>query len=125
MTSHPSRYLLVEPQFVLRRTIVMVARDMGSVSFTEATGVQQARALLKEQAFDGLVLNTSEGQVALELLADLRMGKFQTRADAPVVALAAAMEADHEKELQALGVKQVLHNPVKIRILLEAISREG
>lgn len=125
MTAQPSRYVLVEPQFVLRRTIVMVARDLGSVSFTEATGVHRARALLMEQAFDGLVLDLSEGQIALDLLADLRRGTFHTRADATVVALAAAMDADLEKALQALEVKQVLHNPVKIRVLLEAIGRES
>lgn len=124
MTTQSSRYVLVEPQFVLRRTIVMVARDMGGISFAEATGVHRARALLMEEAFDGLVLDTSEGQVALDLLADLRMGKFRTPADAQVIALVVATDSGHGRELQTLGVKQVLHSPVKIRILLDAIGRE-
>ncbi len=125
MTAPTSRYVLVEPQFVLRRTIVMVARDMGSVSFAEATGVHQARKLLHEHAYDGLVLDTLEGQGALELLADLRSGKFTTRADARVIALAAEIDADYENQLQTLGVKQVLRSPVKIRALLEAIGHGG
>lgn len=125
MTTQSSRYVLVEPQFVLRRTIVMVARDIGGVSFAEATSVHRARALLMEEAFDGLVLDTSEGQVAMDLLADLRIGLFHTRADAHVIALAEATDSDHERELQKLGVKQVLHSPVKIRLLLDAIGSEG
>ena len=46
MTAQLPRILLVEPQFVLRRTIVMVARDLGMVDFHEASSVGRARTLL-------------------------------------------------------------------------------
>ena len=49
MTALLPRILLVEPQFVLRRTIVMVARDLGMVDFHEASSVGRARTLMAAQ----------------------------------------------------------------------------
>ncbi len=51
MSAMLPRILLVEPQFVLRRTMVMVARDLGMVDFHEASSVGRARALLGVSSF--------------------------------------------------------------------------
>ena len=61
MSAMLPRILLVEPQFVLRRTMVMVARDLGMVDFHEASSVGRARALLATGAYEGLVLDLQEG----------------------------------------------------------------
>ena len=121
MTVQLPRLLLIEPQLVLRRTMVMVARDLGIVDFHEASNVGRARALLAGDAFDGLVLDLQEGLAAMELLKDLRQGKFATPQDARVYALAAATEALDDRGLESLGVVRVLRKPVRIRDLLDAI----
>ena len=104
MTAPLPRVLLIEPQFVLRRTIVMVARDLGMVDFHEASNVGRARTLLAGDAFDGLVLDVQEGAQAMELLSDLRQGRFATALDVRVVVLAADGKPVDEARLQALGV---------------------
>lgn len=122
MTAPLPRVLLVEPQFVLRRTIAMVARDLGMVDFDEASNVGRARTLLAGDAFDGLVLDVQEGAQVMELLSDLRRGRFATPPDVRVVVLATDGKPVDEARLQALGVTRVLGKPVRISDLLAAIA---
>lgn len=115
------RILLVEPQFVLRRTMVMVARDLGMVDFHEASSVGRARALLATGAYEGLVLDLQEGPQALELLSELRQGRFATPRDARVVVLAGGGSPVDAERLQGLDVARVLGKPVRISELLDAV----
>lgn len=115
------RILLVEPQFVLRRTMVMVARDLGMVDFHEASSVGRARALLATGAYEGLVLDLQEGPQALELLGELRQGRFATPRDARVVVLAGGGSPVDAERLQGLDVARVLGKPVRISELLDAV----
>ena len=112
--------LLIEPQLVLRRTIVMVARDLGVVDFQDATDV--ARALMTYERYDGVVVELAEGPATLELLKDLRQGKFNTPSNSTVIVLAANGETGDDSRLQALGVAAVLGKPVRISALLGAIA---
>ena len=114
------RILLIEPQFVLRRTIVMVARDLGVVDFQEATDV--ARALMTNERYDGVVVDLADGPATLELLEDLRQGSFNTPSNSTVIVLAANGETGDDSRLQALGVATVLGKPVRISALLGAIA---
>ena len=121
MSTMLPRILLVEPQFVLRRTMVMVARDLGMVDFHEASSVGRARALLATGAYEGLGLDLPEGPQALELLSDLRQGRFATPRDARVVVLAGGGNPVDVERLQGLGVARVLGKPVRISELLDAV----
>ena len=121
MTVQLPRILLIEPQFVLRRTIVMVARDLGVVEFHEATDVVRARTLMAAERYDGIVLDLAEGPAAIELLSDLRQGKFLTPSNSAVIVLAADGESVEPSRLQALEVAAVLGKPVRISALLGAI----
>ena len=121
MSAMLPRILLVEPQFVLRRTMVMVARDLGMVDFHEASSVGRARALLATGAYEGLVLDLQEGPQALELLGELRQGRFATPRDARVVVLAGGGSPVNAERLQGLDVDRVLGKPVRISELLDAV----
>ena len=121
MSTMLPRILLVEPQFVLRRTMVMVARDLGMVDFHEASSVGRARALLATGAYEGLVLDLQEGPQALELLGELRQGRFATPRDARVVVLAGGGSPVEAERLQGLDVARVLGKPVRISELLDAV----
>lgn len=121
MSTMLPRILLVEPQFVLRRTMVMVARDLGMVDFHEASSVGRARALLATGAYEGLVLDLQEGPQALELLGELRQGRFATPRDARVVVLAGGGSPVNAERLQGLDVARVLGKPVRISELLDAV----
>ena len=115
------RILLVEPQFVLRRTVVMVARDLGMVDFHEASSVGRARALLATDAYEGMVLDLQEGPQAMDLLRELRQGRFATPHDVRVVLLAGGGLPVDADGLQGLGVDRVLGKPLRISELLDAV----
>ena len=121
MSAMLPRILLVEPQFVLRRTMVMVARDLGMVDFQEASSVGRARALLATDAYEGVVLDLQEGPQALELLSELRQGRFATPRDTRVVVLAGGGSQVDTERLQGLSVARVLGKPVRISELLDAV----
>ena len=121
MSAMLPRILLVEPQFVLRRTMVMVARDLGMVDFQEASSVGRARALLATDAYEGVVLDLQEGPQALELLSELRQGRFATPRDTWVVVLAGGGSPVDTERLQGPGVARVLGKPVRISELLDAV----
>ena len=121
MSAMLPRILLVEPQFVLRRTMVMVARDLGMVDFQEASSVGRARALLATDAYEGVVLDLQEEPQALELLSELRQGRFATPRDTRVVVLAGGGSQVDTERLQGLDVARVLGKPVRISELLDAV----
>ena len=122
MTAKLPRMLLVESQFFLRRTIVSVTRDLAKVEYLEATGVDRARVVLAGVTCKGIVLDMQEGARALELISDVRLGKFATARDVQVIALASNLSTEDALRLQELGVTQVLCKPFKIGNFLTAIG---
>lgn len=122
MSAQLHRLLLVESQFVLRRTIVSVARDLAQVEFHEASSIERARSVLAVEVCRGLVLDIHEGSRAMELLRDLRCGMFVTPRNVPVIALAADISADDALHMQEFGVNVVLRKPFKIGDLLNAMG---
>ena len=125
MTAALPRMLLVEPQFVLRRTLVAVGRDLALVAFHEAANLERARTLLMAQAYQGLVLDFQDSARALALLRELRDGRFATASDARVVVIATALQAEDESRLRHLGVSEMLGRPFKISQLLERLAGIG
>lgn len=122
----PPTMLLVEPQFVMRRTMVTVARELGLVEFVEATSVAKARPLLAAKPFRGLVLDLGDDPAeALALLDQLRAGDFVSRADMPVIALSYASSQKLADSLEVFQPLRMLPKPFKVGELLESVARMG
>ena len=114
--------LLVEPQFVLRRTLVSVAREMQLVEFHEATNMARALSALNTRKFNGIVLDLGDGSEGIELLAELRKGTFACDATVPVILMTTRPGAQNDEVLQALHPFGVLQKPFKINDLLQSMS---
>lgn len=116
--------LLVEPQFVLRRTIVAVAHDLHIARFQEATSVDSAARRLAERPFDGIVIDMFDG--IFELMSRLREGAFPSRPDTAIIAMT-AITTDEQRDARflSLGHSSVLRKPFKIAELLQMIQRMG
>lgn len=125
MTVTLPRMLLVEPQFVLRRTLVAVGRDLGVAAFDEAASLERARTLLLAQAYEGVVLDFQDSARTLALLRDLRDGCFASAPDTLVVLLVATIEGVDEKVPRQLGVTAMLARPFKISQLLDRLGGVG
>ncbi len=119
------RLLLVEPQFVLRRTVSTLAREMGLADVQEATSAALAERLLSERRFNALLIAIDEDGQALELLRRLRAGETAQPADLPVAATALACDVELALRLKQLDVCRLLLKPFKVRGMLEAISALG
>lgn len=118
--------LLVEPQFVLRRTVATVARELGMAQVTEAASHEAAGRMLADGRFDALVLDVDAEGRALRVLAQLRAGPAgspaASPADLPVLALVDPAGPPAHGPLAALQVTQLLARPFKARALLEAVA---
>ncbi|CAM3508613.1 response regulator [Paracidovorax anthurii] len=114
--------LLVEPQFVLRRTIVAVARELELVEFHEATSIERAVPLLGARTFSGLVIDCDDNAIASDLLSRLREGAFASPPQTPVIAITSVHEPDRDAWRQSMGVIGTLHKPFKIGALLERVQ---
>ena len=124
--NHPSgRLLLVEPQFVLRRTVSTMAREMGLADVQEATSSAQAQKLLHDRRFDGLLIAIDEDGEALELVRRVRAGEAAHPADVPIAATATACDVELALRLKQLDVCRLLLKPFKVRGMLEVISALG
>jgi CheY-like chemotaxis protein len=119
------RLLLIEPQFVLRRTVATLARDMGLADVQEATSAAVAEKLLFERRYDALLIAIDEEGEALELLRRLRAGEASHPADVPVAATATACDVELALRLKQLDVCRLLLKPFKVRGMLEVISALG
>lgn len=116
------RLLLVEPQFMLRRTVTAVARDMGLAAVHEATGAAAARRALVDQVFDALVIALDEGGEVLDLLTQLRGGGLRSAAVIPITVTADRCDAPTALALKRLQVERLLLKPFRVKDVLDAVA---
>lgn len=119
------RLLLVEPQFVMRRTVSTMAREMGLADVQEATSTGVAEKLLAERRFNAMLIAIDDEGEALELVRRLRAGETSQPTDLPVAATATSCDVDMALRLKQLDVCRLLLKPFKVRGMLEAISALG
>jgi CheY-like chemotaxis protein len=119
------RLLLVEPQFVMRRTVSTMAREMGLAEVQEATSPAMAERLLFERRFHALLIALDDEGEALALLQRLRAGAVSHPSDVLVAATASACDVELALKLKELDVCRLLLKPFKVRGMLEVISALG
>jgi hypothetical protein len=117
----PIDLLLVEPQFLVRRTVSAVARDMRLADAREVTTIEQAEALVAFTAFDALFISLEEEAAALELMARVRNGDTKCARDIPIAVTAAACATPLALRLKQLEVRRLLLRPFKVKGVLDAI----
>ena len=118
----PIELLLVEPQFLLRRTVAAVARDLRLANPKEITTIEQAGTLVSVQAFDALFLSLDEEAAALELMSRVRGGQTRCAPDIPIAVTAAACDTSLALRLKQLEVRRLVLRPFKVKGVLDAIA---
>lgn len=117
----PIELLLVEPQFLLRRTVAAVARDLRLANPKEITTIEQAESLLSFHAFDALFLSLDEEAAAIELMSRVRNGDTKCARDVPIAVTAAACDTPLALRLKNLEVRRLVLRPFKVKGVLDAI----
>jgi len=118
----PIALLLVEPQFLLRRTVAAVARDLRLAEPSELRVVEAAAQRVAARRYDALFLSLDEEEAALELMALVRQGRTRCDAGTPIVVTAAACTPDLAMRLKTLEVRRLLLRPFKVKDVLDAIA---
>ncbi|HZY19944.1 MAG TPA: response regulator [Ramlibacter sp.] len=106
------RVLLVEPQFVLRRTFAAAARDLGLAEVHEAANLGAAERLAALQSYAAVVLSQEAAPAAAP-------GALQQLADTAQAARRILLLAPGEAAPDGVTV---LRKPVKVKDLLGALA---
>jgi hypothetical protein len=118
----PISLLLVEPQFLLHRTVAAVARDMRLADPQEITSIEAATRLLGIHSFDALFLSLDEGDLAIDLMQRVRNGETKCAPAVPIAVTAAACDTSLALRLKTLEVRRLLLRPFKVKGVLDAIA---
>jgi DNA-binding NarL/FixJ family response regulator len=118
----PITLLLLEPHFLVRRTVSAVARNMRLADSREITTVEAADSLITQHAFDALFLSLDEEAAALDLMSRVRNGETRCAPDIPIAVTAAACDTPLALRLKHLDVRRLLLRPFKVKGFLDAIS---
>ena len=122
--SETRNILLVEPDHLLRRTVVASARALFEVEIAETSRYENAQALVKSHRYDGLILALDEeGDHALGLVQQLRAGALLPAHDSPVVLMGYEPDRRRAEIIQVLAVQRFVPKPVKVRHILEALAQ--
>ena len=116
--------LLVEPDHLLRRTVVASARSLFTVEIDETSRYEKAQALAKSRRYDGLILALDEeGDHALGLVQQLRAGTLLPAHDSPVVLMGYEPDRRRGEIIQVLAVQRFVPKPIKVRHILEVLAQ--
>ena len=111
-----SRVLVVEPHFVLRRTIVLSAARLGLAHLEEASAVDIAERMVQGRTYDTVVL-------ALDAAPPVDIERFLARCQpARVIGIVAAGQRPEAGRLQRHGLHDLLDKPARVKDLLGLIS---
>ena len=116
------RILLVEPDYLLRRTVVASARALFAVEIDETSRYENAQTMVQNHRYNGLLLALDDdSDQALTLVQQLRAGALLPAHDSPVVLMGYDPDRRRAEIIQALAVQRFVHKPVKVRHILEAL----
>lgn len=118
-----SRILLVEPDSLIRRTVVGVVRTLGFVDIREASTYESAEKLLQAFSFGGLVVALANNGDGTALIESLRVGGTRCPADCGVAVIVGSCDAQRAIDLQALQVRRIVLKPFKVKTLLETVAQ--
>lgn len=125
LTGGPRRrktLLLMEPHFVMRRTVTVAARELDLADIVEATTPDAALRLLSSKHFDGLLVDMGDDRSGLDLVQKVRDGGTSCLPRMPVALMADACDAQMVQTIKALEVQRLMLKPFKVRTVLEVVT---
>lgn len=122
--------LLVEPEPMLRRTVVMTARSMGMSQVHEAADNAAALRMLNVRKYQGAVVAVgcvgSGADQRYDLgLVDLLRASVKPGQTMPIAIMAEQATAELLSELRDRQISRVILKPFRAKVLLETIEKFG
>lgn len=126
MTSQQTKLpqvLLVEPQFVLRRTLCSVSAELGLAAVTEALSVEAALAKLKVSSFDAMILGGIETSALTQLVTQVRDGRGGCLVNIRIVVMLSPSISVTKEALEQIGVDAVIERPFRVGQVFSAVQK--
>jgi DNA-binding NarL/FixJ family response regulator len=114
--------LLLEPESMMRGTVVAVARQLNLAEVQASASVPAAARLLGDQLFEAVIVAVDDDGDALTLLGQLRSRAFRSDAATPIVVMTHQCDMELVVQLKALDVRRVVLKPCKVKTILEVIA---
>ena len=123
----PFDILLVEPSNLLRRTVSLTVRSLGTAEVTEAATYQSAQQVAGQRRFDSAVIalewpprgDTCEG---LTLIHQLRLGRCASPPAIPIAVLVDSCDTTLLQLLRASDISRILIKPFRVRDVIDTIA---
>ena len=128
MPSAPAfNVLLVEPVDLLRRTVSMTLRSLGTAEVTEAPTYPTGHQFCNRRRFDGVVValewqHAGEQQKGLSLIQQIRAGDCICPATTPIAVLVDSCNTELLHVLRSCGISRILIKPFRVRDVIETID---
>ncbi|VXC57085.1 response regulator [Massilia sp. 9I] len=121
------KVLLVEPANLLRRTVSLTLRDLGTADVTEAATYPTAHQMCDHRPFDGAVIalewpQPSDSLRGLTLIQQIRSGECACPASMPIAVLVDSCNAELLQILRSCGVSRILIKPFRVRDVIDTID---
>jgi CheY-like chemotaxis protein len=113
--------LLVEPETLLRRTVSLTVRTLGTARISESSDYMLATRMLAAQRYDGAVIALAEG--ALEVIDRIRCGETLCTHDIPIAVMVGHCDAALLDILQHRQVQRIILKPFRAREVIDTIGR--
>ncbi|GAB3502959.1 hypothetical protein GCM10027399_31760 [Curvibacter fontanus] len=115
--------LLLEPDYLLRRTVVAAARSLFDVDITETSRYENAEALTRSHRYQGLILALDDdNDQVLTLVQKLRAGELLPAHDSPVALMCYEPDRRRAEIITALNVQRIIIKPLKVKLILGAMA---
>lgn len=123
----PFNVLLVEPVNLLRRTVSLTLRSLGTAEITEAANYQTARQFCGGRPFDAAVIalelpQPSVASLGLVLIHQIRLGQCASPSSIPIAVLVDSCDAELLSVLRSCQVSRVLIKPFRVRDVIDTID---
>lgn len=115
--------LLLEPDYLMRRTVVAAARSLFDVDITETSRYENAEALTRSHRYQGLILALDDdNDQVLTLVQKLRAGELLPAHDSPVALMCYEPDRRRAEIITALNVQRIIIKPLKVKLILGAMA---
>jgi len=127
MPSAPFNILLVEPANLLRHTVSLTLRSLGTAEVTEAATYLLAHQLCERRRFDGAVIalewpETSDAHRGLTLIQQIRSGEGACPPSMPITVLVDSCNQELLQVLRSCGISRILIKPFRVRDVIDTIE---
>ena len=123
----PFTILLVEPANLLRRTVALTVRSLGTAEVTEAATYPTAQQFCELRRFDAAVVAVewplpADSCKGLTLIQQIRLGQGASAPSIPIAVLVDSCNAELLQVLRSCNITRILIKPFRVRDVIDTID---